>query len=96
LRDERSTGGIKIAKVNVKVFTLPNCPNCPAAKALVEDVAKDYDIDIDYIDLEKDVITGLQYGIASTPSIAINDKVIARGEVPEKAVLIEEIRKAME
>jgi hypothetical protein len=45
--------------------------------------------------LKKDAITGLQYGVASTPSVAVNEKLISRGEVPEREVLIAEIKRAL-
>lgn len=82
-----------MARVKIKIFTLPKCPNCPAAKALVEDIGKDYDVDIEEVSLEKDMITALQYGIVSTPSIAVNDKIISRGEVPKKEALKDEIER---
>ncbi len=84
-----------MAKLSVKVFTLPNCPSCPAAKELVKEVVKDYDIEYEEIDLEKDMITGLQYGIASTPSVAVGEDVVSRGEVPRKEDLIAQIEKKM-
>ncbi len=74
---------------------MPECPKCPAAKELVKEVGKDFDIDIDEVDLEKDAITGLQYGVASTPSVAVNEELISRGEVPEREVLIAEIKRAL-
>jgi glutaredoxin len=74
---------------------MPECPKCPAAKELVKEVGKDFDIDIDEVDLKKDAITGLQYGVASTPSVAVNEKLISRGEVPEREVLIAEIKRAL-
>lgn len=74
---------------------MPECPKCPAAKELVREVGKDFDIDIDEVDLKKDAITGLQYGVASTPSVAVNEELISRGEVPEREVLIAEIKRAL-
>ncbi len=84
-----------VARTRVTVFTLPDCPKCPAAKELVEVVGKDLDIDIDEVDLKADRITGLQYGVASTPSVAVNEKLISRGDVPDKDVLIAEIKRAI-
>jgi small redox-active disulfide protein 1 len=82
-----------MAGVRIKIFTLPRCPNCPAAKALVEEVGREYGAEIEEVDLEKDPLTGLQYGIVSTPSIAVNEKIISRGEIPRKETLIEEIKR---
>ncbi len=83
-----------MAKTKVTVFTMPECPKCPAAKELVKDVGKELDIDIDEVDLNENMIQGLQYGVASTPSVAVNEKVISRGEVPDREVLIAEIKRA--
>ena len=84
-----------MTKAKVTVFTMPECPKCPAAKELVKEVGKDFEIDIEEVDLKKDAITGLQYGVASTPSVAVNEKLISRGEVPEREVLIAEIKRAL-
>jgi glutaredoxin len=77
--------------VKVRVFTLPNCPRCPEAKALVKEIGKEYEIEIEEIDLEKDLIKGLQFGVASTPSIVVNEKIVSRGWIPKKEDLIKEI-----
>lgn len=81
--------------VNVKIFTTPTCPRCPEAKAVVKEIEKKYDIGVEEIDLSQDLITGLQYQVASAPSIAINDYIVARGSVPRKDELIMEIERAM-
>ncbi len=83
-----------MVKAKVTVFTMPQCPNCPAAKELVQEVGKDFDIEIEEIDLQEDKITGLQFGVASTPSVAVNEKVISRGDVPDREELIAEIKRA--
>ncbi len=85
-----------MAKTKLTVFTLPECPKCPAAKKLVEEVGRDMGIDIDEVDLKEDMITGLQYGVASTPSVAVNEKLISRGDVPDRDVLIAQIKRALE
>ena len=84
-----------MVKTKVIVFTLPECSKCPAAKELVKEIGKDFDIDIDEVDLKEDMIKGLQYGVASTPSVAVNENVISRGEVPDREVLIAEIKRAI-
>ncbi|MEE8403468.1 MAG: thioredoxin family protein [Candidatus Hydrothermarchaeaceae archaeon] len=84
-----------MARTRVTVFTMPECPKCPAVKELVEEIRKDLDIDIDEVDLQKDRITGLQYGVASTPSVAVNEKLISRGDIPDRDVLIAEIKRAI-
>jgi glutaredoxin len=85
-----------MAGVRVRVFTLPNCPKCPAAKKLVREIQEEYEIDVEEIDLQRDMVTALQMGVASTPSIAVNERVISRGDIPSKEVLVEEIERYME
>ncbi len=83
-------------EVNVKIFTTPTCPRCPEAKAIIKELAKVHNLNVDEIDLSRDLITGLQYQVASAPSIAVNDAVIARGTVPTKDDLHMEIKRAMQ
>ncbi|MEE8358599.1 MAG: thioredoxin family protein [Candidatus Hydrothermarchaeales archaeon] len=82
--------------VNVKIFTTPTCPRCPEAKAIIKEISMEFDIVVDEIDLSQDPITGLQYQVASAPSVVVNDYVVARGSVPEKDELIMQIERAME
>jgi glutaredoxin len=84
-----------VTKAKVTVFTMPDCPKCPAAKELVKEVGRDFDIEIDEVDLQQDMIKGLQYGVASTPSVAVNEKLISRGDVPSRDELIAEIKRAI-
>ena len=74
---------------------MPQCPKCPAAKELVKEVSADFDIEIDEVDIKEDMVKGLQFGVASTPSVAVNEKLISRGDVPDRDVLIEEIKRAI-
>jgi glutaredoxin len=82
-----------MVEVKVKIFTLEGCPKCPAAETLVEEVGEDYPITIEKVDLEKDMITGLQYGVVSTPSVAVGKEVISRGDVPKREELVEAIER---
>ncbi len=84
-----------MTKAKVTVFTMPQCPKCPAAKELVKEVGADFDIEIDEVDIKEDMVTGLQFGVASTPSVAVNKKLISRGEVPSRDELIAEIKRAI-
>jgi len=84
-----------VTKTKVTIFTMPQCPKCPAAKELVHEVSKDFDIEITEVDIKEDMLTGLQYGVASTPSVAVNEKLISRGDVPSRDELIEEIKRAL-
>ena len=74
------------------VFTKKDCPNCPNAKKIAKEVAEELGLEFEEIDVEKDLITALQYNVASTPSIALGEEVLFRGEVPTK----EELKKAVQ
>ncbi len=77
------------------VFTKKDCPQCPNAKAIAKEVAEELGLEYEEIDIEKDLITALQFNVASTPSIAFGDEVLFRGEVPTKEQLKQEILKLM-
>ncbi|RLI85669.1 MAG: thioredoxin family protein [Archaeoglobales archaeon] len=66
------------------VFTKRDCPNCPNAKKIAMEVAEELNLEFEEVDIEEDLITALQFNVASTPSIALNDEVLFRGEVPTK------------
>jgi glutaredoxin len=74
------------------VFTKKDCPNCPNAKKIAKEVAEELGLEFEEIDVEKDLITALQYNVASTPSIALGEEVLFRGEVPTK----DELKKAIQ
>jgi len=74
------------------VFTKKDCPSCPNAKKIAKEVAEELGLEFEEIDIEKDLITALQYNVASTPSIALGEEVLFRGEVPTKDELKKAIR----
>jgi glutaredoxin len=78
------------------VFTMPTCPNCPAAKKLCKVVAKELGLKLRVVDIKEDFFTGLIYQVMETPSIAINDETIFFSELPNKQVLIKEIKTYIE
>jgi len=82
--------------MQVIVFTMKNCPKCPTAKRLAAEVSAEFGLEVEEIDVERDMITALQYNVASTPSIAVGDEVIARGKLPTRNELREAIRKVLE
>jgi hypothetical protein len=57
------------------------------------EVAKELNLEFEEIDVEEDLITALQYNVASTPSIALGEEVLFRGEVPSKEELKKEVEK---
>ena len=69
------------------VFTKKDCPQCPLAKQIAKEVAKELGLKYEEVDIEKDLVTALMYNVISTPSIALDEEVIFRGEVPDKQQL---------
>ena len=84
--------------MKLKVFTLPTCANCPAAKKLSWEIAQKYGLGYLEVDIStKDgQIEGLMHQIMSTPSIAIDDEVVARGTLPSRERLEAEVRKRLD
>jgi alkyl hydroperoxide reductase subunit AhpF len=83
--------------LELKVFTLKTCPNCPQVKKIAKEVAEELNLKITEIDIEtpEGQIEGLMYQIMSTPSIAIDSDVVARGKPISKKELMDEIRKRL-
>lgn len=83
--------------MELKVFTLKTCPKCPLAKKIAQEVAETLSIRFTEVDMEtpEGQIEGLMHQIMSTPSIAVDDEVIARGKVIPKGELENEIRKRL-
>ena len=80
------------------LYTGANCPKCPAAHKIVEEVAGELGLmkGRDYVEKDIDdddvMIEALQHQIASTPAIVINDEAVFIGEVPVKKELIEKLK----
>ena len=83
--------------LTIKVFTLKTCPNCPTAKKIARQVAEKFNVSFMEIDVgaPEGQIEGLMYQIMSTPSIAIDDEVVARGEVLMKEELEKKVREKL-
>lgn len=77
----------------LKVYTGKDCPKCPPAKQLCQDVAGQLGLDYQEINIEENMIEALQLQIASTPSIVLDDEVVFRSDVPERQALVDEINK---
>ena len=71
--------------MKLRLFTLPSCPRCPAAKAVAETVAKQRkDVTLEILDLSdsNNMFTALMMQIASTPAFAIDETPIILDDVP--------------
>jgi len=84
--------------LELKVFTLPTCSVCPVAKTIALEVAEEFGIDYREVNMAvKDGLDeGVVFDILSTPSIAIDDEVIAKGRLVSKEKLVEEVKKRVE
>ncbi|UCG37628.1 MAG: thioredoxin family protein [Candidatus Bathyarchaeota archaeon] len=83
--------------MELKVFTLPTCRNCPAAKKVSQELAQKHDLKYVEVDISTPdgQLDGLMHQIMSTPSIAIDGEVIARGKLVSREELDIEIRKRL-
>lgn len=83
--------------MKLKVFTLPTCTNCPAAKKLSQEIAEKFGLDYLEVDIStpEGQLDGLMHQIMSTPSIAIDDEVVARGKALSREELEGEVRKRL-
>jgi len=60
--------------MELKVFILPACQKCPAAKRLTREIAQKYGIRYTEVDMStpEGQLDGLMHQIMSTPSIAVD------------------------
>lgn len=84
--------------MKLKVFTLPACPKCPAAKKIAKAVADKYGLEFFEVDINTPdgQLEGLMHQIMSTPSVAIDENVISRGDLISKEELDAEVRKRLD
>lgn len=83
--------------MELKVFTLPTCVNCSAAKKISKEIAQKYGLEYAEVDIStpNGQLDGLMYQIMSTPSIALDSEVITRGKLLSKEELETELRKRL-
>lgn len=83
--------------MELKVFTLPTCKNCPAAKNFSQEIAQKYGLKYEEVDISTPdgQLDGLMNQIMSTPSIAIDDEVITRGKLLSREELETEVKKRL-
>ena len=78
--------------IEIIVLTAPGCATCDQAKAVVQkfvDTARKEFPGLNYrtADVVASPEIGARYGVLSTPSIIINDKLAFRGVPREKALM---------
>lgn len=78
----------------LKLFTQPNCPKCPAAKAVVKQIEHKIKVEQYDIKTEDGLAEALEYNVMATPSIIIVDhKKNVLGEFLGKVPGVEELNK---
>ena len=81
--------------LELKLFVQPNCPKCPAAKAVAEEVKKRRkDVELSILDISdrENYFSALMLQISSTPAFAVGEKMLFVGEVPT----IEELNRKLD
>lgn len=93
----RTMEGFSSKTPELKVFTLPTCSSCYAAKQIALEVARK--LGLAYREVDMNTKEGLEEGAAhqimSTPSIALNDEVIVVGRLLSREKLEEEVQKRL-
>ncbi|MBS7620901.1 thioredoxin family protein [Candidatus Bathyarchaeota archaeon] len=84
--------------LELRVFTMPTCSNCPAAKQIAFEVAQKLGLAYREVDMNtrEGLAEGLAHQIMSAPSITLGDEVIVVGRLISKEKLEEEVRKRLE
>lgn len=82
------------------LFTNEKCIHCKTIKAMLNELKKEIDFELTEVDTGKDLVTALQYNIATVPSLVIIDgcsmpHIVTRGEVPDKGFLLQRIKEAV-
>ena len=84
--------------MKLKIFTKPDCPNCPAAKILGKKL-ETQGAKVDWFDLSEDkgLSEAVYFDVLSTPTlIVIDDKDNEikswRGEVPQMDLILKELK----
>ena len=79
-------------EVYVEDFSSPGCVECPAVKAMLEELSTELECEliIEEVDITTDATRAAQYGIMSVPAIAINGVLKFVG-LPDK----EELKRAI-
>ena len=83
--------------MELKVFVMEKCPKCPRAKEIDRRVAEKYGLE--YVEIHLDTpegeIEALMHNVVSTPSIALGDEVLVRGDLLPEEALEAEVRKRL-
>lgn len=71
----------------IKIFKTPGCASCTKAIDLIKKVIKDYPkLKVKEINIVEHPDNAVKYGIMTSPTIVINEKVVFMGVPSEKAL----------
>ncbi len=83
-------------RIQVMLFTRKDCPNCPHAKKLLRELAREMAdaIKLEEYDLdrEEDLLTALQNQVRSTPAVVVEGVLVSAG----RRLVREEVLKAIQ
>lgn len=83
--------------IKVKIFgSTPPCAKCKEAEKRAKTVAEKYPGKIEVTKFDALADEGDQYGIMLTPSVVVNDRVVAAGKVISEEELEKLIQKELE
>lgn len=79
-------------KVEIKIFgSVPPCQKCKLAEKVAKEVAEKFEnVSVEKFDALSE--EGDKYGIMTTPTIVVNDKIVATGKVLPKEKMEEIIK----
>ncbi|HDT14075.1 MAG TPA: thioredoxin [Candidatus Aminicenantes bacterium] len=71
--------------VYVEEFTSPGCVGCPAVKAMLEELSREFDgrVIVEEINIAEDASRAASYGIMTVPAVAVNGNLLFTG-VPSR------------
>ena len=83
--------------VSIKIFgTTPPCAKCKEMEKRAQNIAARFSGDVDVAKFDALSEEGDRYGIMSTPTIVVNDKVVSIGKLVTEEELEKIIQKEME
>ena len=62
--------------MKLTLYTQPNCPRCPATKALVSEVCREKGMEVEEVDISTDegMFDAVSHNVMSTPSIVAKSR----------------------
>lgn len=64
------------------------CRSCEITCKMIEDIARENHIPI-YLEKVTDMQDILSYGVMSTPAVVVGEKVVHKGGIPDRSLILE-------